>query len=589
MNAIKGPFFRSKNSTNKMMIHLLVALTPIILFSFYKYGIKPFYHSKTNFLGLIYPLIFILLSAATTFITETLYEVIVNKKRNEELRYVIYNHYSFFPGLFLALILPINTPLLILIMGGIFAILIGKMAFGGFGNNIFNPALIGYIFISTCYASVLSSSYLSAYEIDTLSSATPLSNAVEALNYTTLVKPYGSLFDFFIGNIPGSIGEVSSLLILVAFGYLAFNKVIKWRITITYLFTFFIMTTLISSLANLGMWYPFYHLFSGGLLFGSVFMATDPVTSPTTPIGQTLYGFFLGILTIIARFLTPYPEGVMTSILTMNMFVFILDGIGSKGRFNFFRAFIFFVIAWGLILELSIHIGSGLRTSPSDATDNKYNIISKETIADQTTYIATYEGYQSKLKAKIVIEANKVTTYEILEQNDSFYHMTSDVNYIDKLLKSNDLANVDTVSGATYTSNALKKLLLLTKEDYQKDNGKIIENNDNILDSPEIKNYELISEQIENNNYVYHVSSKGFSSNIVLKIVISANQIIGYEVLEQNDSYFNVIIANNYLDTLAINQNDIETVDVISGATYTSNALKNIFKGILGYHKEKYE
>ena len=177
MNAIKGPFFRSKNSTNKMMIHLLVALTPIILFSFYKYGIKPFYHSKTNFLGLIYPLIFILLSAATTFITETLYEVIVNKKRNEELRYVIYNHYSFFPGLFLALILPINTPLLILIMGGIFAILIGKMAFGGFGNNIFNPALIGYIFISTCYASVLSSSYLSAYEIDTLSSATPLSNA----------------------------------------------------------------------------------------------------------------------------------------------------------------------------------------------------------------------------------------------------------------------------------------------------------------------------------------------------------------------------------------------------------------------------
>lgn len=457
-----GPFIKSEKNTNDIMKHLLIALTPIVLFAYIKNGLMPFVKGYTNLLGLFYPLIFILIATSSTFIFETIYKLLFEHKKLKE---AIQNSYSIFPGLFLGLILPLNTPIIILIIAAFISSIIAKMLFGGFGNNIFNPALIGRLFVISAYALVITKNggYLNSYEIDTITSGTPLTNAnlIEGIGtYETLVKPYGSLLNFFVGTIPGAVGETSAFLCLIGLAYLTYFKAVKWKIPVTYILTVFAMTYVIGGMNNQGIWYPLFQIFSGGLMFGAVFMATDPVTSPVTPIGQILYGMFLGILTVTFRFLTPFPEGVLTSILTMNMFVVILDKIGSIARFNFKITIIPFLVAWILILGLSIGISLNAK---QEKKDTNFNIIEKTIDGNKATYIVTQKGYSSIIKAKITIENKKVLEINILEQNDSFYQKVEDENFINNLKQNPE---TDTVTGATITSTAIKTMLKNTLNDY---------------------------------------------------------------------------------------------------------------------------
>ena len=389
-----GPFLKSKDTTKKMMLNLLIALLPIAFFNIYKNGIIPYQNNKISFISIFYPLLFVLIPTITSCLVETLYGFIFLKKRKKDILKFIVNSFSIFPGLFLGLILPINTPISIVILGAVVATVIGKLVYGGFGNNIFNPALIGRLFVISTYAIVISGAggYLNSYEVDTISSSTPLSNAnvIEGIGtYETLVSPYGNLLNFFIGTIPGAVGETSALLCLLAFIYLTVTKTIKWKIPLTYVTIVFVMTYIIGSINNLGIWYPLFQILSGGLMFGAVFMATDPVTSPTTPVGQVLYGLFLGILTVVFRYLTPYPEGVLTSILTMNMFVFILDRIGATARFNLKKSIIPYICALALIIGLSIYVGNKFYKI-ENATDPNFTIESKNSEGEKTIDIASF-------------------------------------------------------------------------------------------------------------------------------------------------------------------------------------------------------
>lgn len=458
-----GPFIKSEKNTNDIMYHLLIALAPIVLFAYIKNGIIPFVKGYTSVFGMFYPLVFIGISVLSTFAFETIYKILFEKKQFKD---AIKNTYSIFPGLFLGLILPINTPIILVILGAFVSSIIAKMLFGGFGNNIFNPALVGRLFIISAYAIVISKNggYLNSYELDAISSGTPLTNAslISGIgSYETLVKPYGRLLNFFIGTIPGALGETSSLLCIVGLIYLMYHKAIKWKIPVTYILTVFGMTYVIGGMNDLGIWYPLFQIFSGGLMFGAIFMATDPVTSPVTPIGQILYGMFLGILTVIFRFLTPFPEGVLTSILTMNMLVVIIDRIGATSRFNFKITLIPFIIAWVLILGLSIGISTNMK---KEKKNTNFNIVEKKEEGTRATYIVTQKGYSgSPIKAKIVIDNKKVLEFEILEQNDSFYKKVEDEDFVNKL---KDNPETDTVTGATITSTAIKTMLKNTLNDY---------------------------------------------------------------------------------------------------------------------------
>lgn len=567
----KGPFLNSKNKTSKMMLNLFIALLPIIIFSFYKNGVIPYREGLTDIKGLFLPLMVIILPSLTSFLTEMLYASIFLK--TDALKYVK-NSFSFYPGLFLGLIIPLNTPFSMLILGAFIATLVGKLLFGGFGNNIFNPALVGRLFIITAYAITFGKYvYHNSYELDTIASSTPLTNAsiVEGIgSYDTLVRPYGTLMNFFVGTIPGAVGETSALLCIIAFIYLTLTKTIKWRIPVFYIGTVFIMAFIIGLFNDLERTYSLFQILSGGLMFGAIFMATDPVTSPTTFVGQALYGMALGILTIIFRHLTPYPEGVLTSILTMNMLVFIIDKIGVKARFNIKESIPYFIFLVLLMIFISCYIGMSYRKGIDTETDPNFEIYSKEVNGSTITYIVGEKGYSSILKAEIVINNGDVTSYKILEQNDSYYSKITQADYIDTLIKNQtNLNDVDTVAGVTFTSNGLKKMLINTLDDY-KTNGNEEIKGEVVID----KDFEVLEHNINGNVHEYIVSKKGFSSKLKLNITIVDGTITNVVVLEQNDSYYEKILDSDYINYLINNQVNLENVDTVAGATVTSSSLK---------------
>lgn len=587
----KGTQIKAKENSKTILHHLLIALLPIILFSWYKNGILPFVNGDTDLFGMLYPILFVGLGTLTTYLIEVIYAFLLKKKKGIEAFSYSWNSYSIFVGLFLGLILPINTPIPLLLLGSVVASVIGKLLFGGFGHNIFNPALIGFLFVTLLYGSLISSKggYLNPTEIDTLSTATPLSNiaTVSGLGtYKTLVKPYGSLWNFFLGTIPGAMGETSALLCLFAYIYLSIKKVIKWKIPLTYVLTVFALTFMVGNYHDLGIWYPVFQILSGGLMFGAVFMATDPVTSPTTPIGQILYGMFLGILTVTFRYLTPFPEGVMFSILIMNLFVFLLDKIGSKARFDFGKALVPFFVAWIVMLSLGVYLG--MNSTTTDDQDVNYKIISKVIKDNRVTYIATQKGYSSTLKAEIVIEDGDILSYKMLEQDDSFYSKVEQADYLNQLVQNQKkLENYDTVSGATISSTAVKKLLMNTLEDYKKQNKEEI-----IPEEPQVveKEFEVLEVIKEDASTIYLVTQKSFGGKIKAEITFDQKGSVSkIHILECYDSYKEKVLEGDYLETLIQYQNTLPDVDTISGATITSTSIKKMLEATIQVYGEQNE
>lgn len=583
-----GPFIKSKNKTSRIMRNLFISLIPIIIFSFYKNGILPCTKGYIGILEMFYPLIFILIGMLSSLLVEEIYLFVFSKKRGQDLIDAVINGYSYFPGLFLSLILPINTPLSVLFIGTIFAIIIGKMVFGGFGNNIFNPALIGCIFIMVSFGTAISANggYLNKLELDTISSATPLTNVSIIDNigsYDTLVKPYGSLLDFFVGTIPGSVGETSALICLISFIFLALTKTIKWRIPVTYISTVFIMTFIIGAFNGVGIWYPLFEILSGGLFFGAIFMATDPVTSPVNKESQIIYGILLGFITVLLRYLTSYPEGVMTSILLMNALVYFLDKKTSKLRFNIKKYYI--ILAIILIVTLGASYLISTTFVAETESDINYHIISKKKEDNKTIYQVTEKGFGGNIKAEIVFNTREIISIDILENSESKerYELIVNEDYINTLInKQTELDSVDAVSSATITSNALKKMIINTVNDFKTNTDEI----DNTEDDKETG--VTIKDTVTDGDIsTYTVDVESFGGIMEARVVMKGQEIKTLIPVTFNDTcveeskksaYYECpsYMTNGYIDTLIKNQNSLDTVDTVSGATISSTALKKI-------------
>ena len=220
-------------------------------------------------------------------------------------------------GLLLAFCVPPNLPLWMAALGSVFAIVIAKHLFGGLGQNIFNPALIGRAFLLASFP-VAMTTWTSP--LDGLTTASPLGIMKEATG-----QALPSISQLFLGTVSGSIGETSALAILLGGAYLLYRGHIDWRIPGSFLGTVFVLTTIIGLIKGQGVWYPLFHLCAGGLLLGAFFMATDWVTSPVTKLGRILFGIGCGLLVVLIRLKGGYPEGVAYSILLMNVVTPLLD------------------------------------------------------------------------------------------------------------------------------------------------------------------------------------------------------------------------------------------------------------------------
>ena len=338
----KAPFLRiadkKGHNTNAIMRDFTIALLPLILFGWWKDGINPYLkNSNYGFLNMIHPILMVIFAGLACYVMEALCMYLMDPecKSLKVLQKKLRVSYPLVPGVLLALVLPSYTPIWVLLFGCFMATVVSKMLFGGFGHNLFNPALIGYISIYAAFGTVIADAAPKG-AIDFVTGATPLgalASNMSNLSYEALVKPFGSLWNLFLGTTAGSFGETSALLCIVAYAWLVYRKVINWRVPVIYVGTVFVLTWLIGLTNGVpGIWFPLYNILSGGLFFGAVFMATEPVTTPRNPLGKTIFALLLGTLTVMFRFLGAMPEGVATSILAMNIFSNMIDIASAKIR-----------------------------------------------------------------------------------------------------------------------------------------------------------------------------------------------------------------------------------------------------------------
>jgi len=300
MKVSSNPHIRSKVSTSKIMLAVVIALLPTTVFGIWNFG--------TN------ALLLVVTTVLTTVLTELVYELLMKKK------VTISDFSAVVTGLLLAINLPPNAPLWIGVMGGIFAILVVKMLFGGLGQNFMNPALGARCFLVISFPVIMTD-----FACDAYSGATPLTSlkAGEVVN----------VFDMVIGRIPGTIGETSMIAIVFGACILIFLGIIDLRIPGSYIVTFVIFITLFGG-HGFDPYYISAHLAGGGLMLGAFFMATDYVTRPVTKNGQILFGILLGLLTGIFRIFGASAEGVSYAIIIGNLLVPLIEKITYPKAFG---------------------------------------------------------------------------------------------------------------------------------------------------------------------------------------------------------------------------------------------------------------
>lgn len=312
-----SPHIRNGITTRRINIDVIIALLPALVWAVYVFGFRS--------------LFVVLVSVASCVIFEALFELVVRRP------VTVLDFSAVISGILLGFNLPATVPLWIPIAGGAFAMIVAKGVFGGLGKNIVNPVLAARVFLFSWTRvintfskpfSALPVFSFSLEEADIVASATPLS----AMKNGGL--PDFSLVDMFLGTKSGCIGEVSAILIAVGGIYLLIRKVISWHIPVTYLGTVMLLTFIFPPSGTDALQFMLYQVSSGGLILAAFFMATDYVTSPTTPTGKMIFGIGCGAITVFIRYFGGYPEGVSFSILIMNLLVGYIDKLTKPKRFG---------------------------------------------------------------------------------------------------------------------------------------------------------------------------------------------------------------------------------------------------------------
>lgn len=319
-----SPHVHSGDSIEKNMYGVLIALIPAFICSVLFFGMGAIIITLTSVLACLF------------------FEYVIQKYLLKQ-QPTIFDGSALITGVLLAFNVPSNLPVWIIIIGALVAIGIGKMSFGGLGCNIFNPALVGRVFLLISFPVQMTTWPLaqgfSGSYIDAETGATPLALLKEAVKTGQSVTEILSADTFigykemFLGNMSGSLGEVSALALLVGFVYMLIRHIITWHIPVSIFATIVIFTGILHLCQPEQYADPLFHLLSGGMMLGAIFMATDYVTSPMTHKGMIIFGIGIGLLTVIIRTFGAYPEGMSFAILIMNAFTPLINRYCKPKRF----------------------------------------------------------------------------------------------------------------------------------------------------------------------------------------------------------------------------------------------------------------
>ncbi len=480
-----SPNYRRKLSTNQIMneltLTLLVVSVASVVYNFTRgseYG--------------IHAIMIHVLSVVTALITECIFFK-VSKKENivKELK----NSFPLVTSIIFALTLPVGTPYYVVVIGSFIAIFFGKLIYGGFGQNIFNPALVGRVVVHLSFGAQLTTNL----GIDTTSGATPLT-LLSGTNFMgELDMSLGSLFTGMYG---GTLGETFTILILLLCVVLVWRKVIDYRIPLAYLGTVLVSAFVQGAVCGLDpITNMLTHLALGGVVFGAVFMATDPVTSPTSPLGKVIYGICLGFITMLIRYKANYPEGVLFSILIMNMFTPMIDNF-TLGRTNqkmvkqWLVLAVTFIISIGTVGAISTTLEEPVKEPEKPAVPEKnYEVISK----NGNVYVVASRGFGGNVELEVTFDGDTIASVKALNyagETEGYGkdliekgEVPADATKADAAKKFNDsifanpitkadLDGIDTATGATMTSNGIVNALKGAIE--EKENDPIVSANGNV-------------------------------------------------------------------------------------------------------------
>ncbi len=334
-----SPHVKARVSTKTIMWNVVLALVPALLASIYFFGARALWLS--------------LLGVAGAVGAEAAVQALSGK------RVTVDDGSAVITGLLLAFNLPPGVPWWMPVVGAAFGIIFGKQIFGGLGNNPLNPALVGRAFLMASWPVEMTTKWLPprggsipgiATKINAITGATPLGVLKTFVGKTlanpdatpqqiaqakqTLAQLYSAWPNLFFGNVGGVLGETSAAMLILGFLYLLIRRFVDWRIPLSYIATAAVLGWIFGSPTGLCKMNVLFYIFSGGLMLGALFMATDMVTSPTTPKGRWIFGIGCGILTVVIRRWGGYPEGVSYSILLMNLTVPLIDRHTMPRRFG---------------------------------------------------------------------------------------------------------------------------------------------------------------------------------------------------------------------------------------------------------------
>lgn len=328
-----SPHIHSGKSVSKLMYGVIIAMLPALAASIFFYGYGAIYLT--------------LVSVASCVLFEYLIQKFILKT---EVR--ITDGSAIVTGILLAFNLPSSLPVHIIIIGALVAIGVGKLTFGGLGNNPFNPALVGRVFLLLSFPTRMTKYAIAAKfdtpliistdQLDASTGATPLGLVKEGLkngeSIATVFDKNGLDYgNMFWGNIGGSIGEIAAVALIVGLAYMLIRKIITWHIPISVIGSVALFTGILWLINPGTNADPLFHILTGGLLIGAIFMATDYVTSPMVPKAQIIYGLGIGIITVLIRVYGAYPEGMSFAILIMNGFTPLLNRYVKPRRFGIIK------------------------------------------------------------------------------------------------------------------------------------------------------------------------------------------------------------------------------------------------------------
>ena len=354
MQAIKqtSPYIRKDVSTKRMMIDVLIALIPVVAFSIYRFG------GDAIVRILVSLVVMIGLEALIFGITHkpAKADKWIDRVKSRYVEFTINNITApAISAIIFAMLVPSKLPVYAVIIGAAFGIVVAKMLFGGLGSNIFNIAAAGRIFIALAVTSMFDGTYVG---VDLVAGATALTSFRSGLGFPGILNSY-TLGELFFGNIPGAMGEISAAAILIGAAYLLIRKSADYRVMLSTALTFTVLMLFacLKLYPDMAIQFVLFQLFSGGLMFGMVFMVTDPVTSPVTRPGRWLYGLLVAVVIVLIRLFGAYPEGVAFAILFANMFVPLIDypkWATNKIKPTFIAGYVILLVIFSLVVFFGV-------------------------------------------------------------------------------------------------------------------------------------------------------------------------------------------------------------------------------------------